>query len=145
MSIAVMRSKLRAAKMKYGIQMAIVDYLQLLSGTDSRNKVAELGEISRGAKSLAKELNIPIVMLAQLNRDAAQGEEPALHHLRGSGELEQDSDTIILLHRLVGTIEEANRGEHPTKIILGKQRNGAIGSFVATLHGSTSKFVQREY
>jgi len=138
-TITALRSKLRRLHQKNGIRIAIVDYLQLVSGVDSRNRVQELGQISRGLKSLAKELKIPIVALAQLNRSAAE-DEPGLHHLRDSGEIEQDADIVILLHRPPASDDQKKTHTFPTLIKIAKQRNGPCVAFMSTLQGSASKF-----
>lgn len=103
LTITQLRSLARRMKKQYAIDMLVIDYLQLVSGMGKQtaeNRQNEVAEISRGIKALAKELGIPIIILAQLNRKSAETKQaPALHNLRESGAIEQDADVVLLLHR----------------------------------------------
>lgn len=104
---------------RQGLGLIVVDYLQLLSGTERRqNRTEVVSDLSRGLKLLAMESNVPLIALSQLSR-AAAGERPSLAHLRESGSLEQDADVVLLLHE---------RDGNPTECIVAKNRNGATGS-----------------
>ena len=143
LTIGQLRARARRIKKQYGIDILIIDYLQLLTSGTSRgkeNRQVEVSEISRGLKALAMELQIPVVVLAQLNRKPEENNaEPALHHLRESGSIEQDADLVLLLSRETASGEtessaEAEEGEpqplaanvrgFPCKLNIAKQRNG---------------------
>lgn len=102
-TITQLRSKARRMKQRHGIELLIIDYLQLLKSESEQsrdNRTNEVAEISRGIKALAKELNIPIIVLAQLNRKSDEAnQEPKLHNLKESGSIEQDADIVLLLHK----------------------------------------------
>ena len=101
LSIAQLRSKLRKIKKKEDIRVAVIDYLQLMRGNSNRERHLEISEISRGLKVLARELEIPIIALSQLNRslEARDDKKPLLSDLRESGSIEQDADIILFLYR----------------------------------------------
>lgn len=143
LTIGQLRARARRLKKQYNIEILIIDYLQLLTSGTSRakdNRQVEVSEISRGLKALAMELNIPVIVLAQLNRKPEESNaEPALHHLRESGSIEQDADVVMLLSRESATDEPENNtpsedGEAqpiaanvrgiPCKLNIAKQRNG---------------------
>lgn len=128
-NIMELRARARQLKSKNNISLLVVDYLQLLSSSRKHeNRHQEVSEISRFLKSLAKELNIPIIALSQLSRavDSRVDKRPMLSDLRESGAIEQDADVIMFLYRDVVYNTET---EHPdmTEIIIGKQRNGPTG------------------
>ncbi len=125
--------------------LLVVDYLQLMQGTrrgrEMENRAQELSEISRGLKALAKELNVPVLALSQLNRsvDARENRRPRMSDLRESGAIEQDADIIMFIYRDVvynKDTEEKNLAE----IIIGKQRNGPIGTLRMTFLGEHTRF-----
>jgi replicative DNA helicase len=130
LSILELRARARRLKKEHGLSLLIVDYLQLMrgrmSGPDRREQ--EISEISRFLKALAKELNIPVVAISQLNRMVEQREDkrPRLADLRESGAIEQDADVILFIYR----DEVYNRNSERkgvAEIIIGKQRNGPTG------------------
>lgn len=145
LTITQLRAKARRMKDRYKIDLLIIDYLQLLRSDSEQardNRQNEVAEISRGIKALAKELEIPIVVLAQLNRKSEEGKsEPALHNLRESGAIEQDADMVMLLHR-----EETDNTEGggifmlPYKLIIAKQRNGPTAHIEMTYNASCTRF-----
>ena len=137
------RSRARRLKREHGLGLIVVDYLQLMQGTESgqENRATELGEISRGMKSMAKELGCPVIALSQLNRSLEQrpNKRPVMSDLRESGALEQDADMIFFIYR-----DEVYNEESPDKgiaeIIVGKQRNGPIGTIKLTFLGKHTRF-----
>jgi replicative DNA helicase len=145
-----MRSKARRLKAEAELGMVIVDYLQLMQGpADSESRQQEVSTISRGLKALAKELNVPVVALSQLSRAPEQraGEDkgrPQLSDLRESGAIEQDSDVIVFIYRpevYFGPVDkDGNSLEGRAEIIVGKQRNGPIGSVNLFFHKQYTRF-----
>lgn len=146
LSINQLRAKARRMKMQYGIDMIMIDYLQLLHSESTQAKDSrqnEVAEISRGIKALAKELNVPVLVLAQLNRKSEEGKtEPALHNLRESGAIEQDADMVILLHR--EEVDAAEGGARPDlrpyKLIVAKHRNGPTDTLDIVFNGACTRF-----
>jgi replicative DNA helicase len=128
------RAKARRMKAEHGLDMIIIDYLQLMRGRASQeNRQQEISEISRSLKALAKELNVPVVALSQLSRAvearAHRDFRPQLSDLRESGALEQDADLILFLYRQKVYKEDvAPEEEKIAEVIIGKQRNGPIGT-----------------
>ena len=130
------RAKARRLHTKNPLGLILVDYLQLIKGTDNRvQREQQIADISRGMKSMAKELNVPVVVLSQLNRDSErENRDPRLSDLRESGSIEQDADVVLLLNRpkQSGDEEAVNDGGMPgeverIKLIVAKQRNGPVG------------------
>lgn len=140
-SILDIRAKARRLHTKNPLGLVVVDYLQLIRGTDNRvQREQQIAEISRGMKGMAKELNVPVVVLSQLNRESEkENRDPRISDLRESGSIEQDADVVLLLHRPKkrddddGVEEGAMPGdvEH-IKLIIAKQRNGPIGDIDLT-------------
>jgi replicative DNA helicase len=137
-----LRARARRLKREHNLGLIIVDYLQLMSVSGTKeNRATEISEISRSLKSLAKELDIPIIALSQLNRgiESRQDKRPVMSDLRESGAIEQDSDLILFIYR-----EEVYDPETPKRgiadIIIGKQRSGPTGDFLLTFLGEYTKF-----
>jgi replicative DNA helicase len=151
LSILELRAKARRLKAQKDIQLIVVDYLQLLKSTTRRaqdNRQLEISEISAGLKGLAKELKIPIIVLAQLNRqpEARSGGKPRLSDLRESGSIEQDADLVGLLVRPeVYEEDEDARAEKAgeAELIIAKQRNGPVGEVPLTFLKEFTRFEDR--
>ena len=151
LSILELRAKARRLKAQKDIQLIVVDYLQLLKSTTRRaqdNRQLEISEISSGLKGLAKELKIPIIVLAQLNRqpEARSGGKPRLSDLRESGSIEQDADLVGLLVRPeVYEEDEDARAEKAgeAELIIAKQRNGPVGEVPLTFLKEFTRFEDR--
>ncbi len=144
MSITEMRSKARRLKLEHGLDLLIVDYLQLMSGSGSRieNRTQEISQISRGLKALAKEINVPVVAISQLNRaiEARRGDHrPQLSDLRESGSIEQDADIVMFIYR-EEALNPSEENSGVAEIIVGKQRNGPTGSFQLAFLKQYTKF-----
>ena len=128
-SLSEMRSKLKRLKAEKGLDLVVIDYLQLMTAEGNKeNRQNEIASISRGLKSLSKELNCPILSLAQLSREADKRADhrPILSDLRESGAIEQDADVVMLLYREDYYNEEDN--PNIAKIIVAKHRNGSTGT-----------------
>ena len=140
LSISKLRSKCRRMVKKHGIKLFVVDYIQLMHGGGTRfdNAVKELEFISHGIKSLAKELHVPIIVISQFNRGAADAEKPRLSDLKGASALEQDADIVILLKPDPTVAEEE---EIVTVIVwVKKNRNGRRGKLQMTLRRDIIRF-----
>jgi replicative DNA helicase len=144
MSLMEIRAKCRRLKQRHDLKLVIIDYLQLMSSSSRRveNRQQEVSEFSRSLKLLAKELEVPVVALSQLNRgpEQRQDKRPMLSDLRESGSIEQDSDVVILLHR-----EDAYERESPrageADLIIAKHRNGPTATVTVAFQGHYSRFV----
>lgn len=141
-SVTEMRSKCRRLKLEHGIDMILVDYLQLMSGS-GENRQQEVSEISRSIKALAKEMSCPVIALSQLSRAPEQRSDhrPMLSDLRESGSIEQDADLVMFLYRdeyYDPETEEKNIAE----LIISKQRNGPVGTVKLAWLGQYSKFAR---
>ncbi len=152
-----LRAKARRMKMQFDIQLMIIDYLQLMKVPGCDNRVQEVGLISRHIKAIAKELEIPVIAMSQLNRgvEAREGHRPRMSDLRESGDIEQDADVVMLLHR-EGYYKQKSILEHTeylpgsadidetkTEIILEKQRSGPTGVIELTWLKEWTRFESR--
>ena len=150
LSILELRAKCRRLKAEHDIGLVIVDYLQLMHGTTtsrSSNREQEIAQISRSLKSLAKELDVPVVALSQLSRavESRGGEKrPQLSDLRESGSIEQDADVVAFIYRAerygITVDEHGNSTEGIGEIIIGKQRNGPVGSIQLAFVNQYARF-----
>ena len=170
LSVSAVRTRSRRLKRQHGLGLIVVDYLQLLRGTGSRqsesNRVQEVSEITRGLKALAKELHVPVLALSQLSRAVEQREDkrPQLSDLRESGSIEQDSDVVMFVYREQYYLERAEPARRPeeddakfhdryqawaqrcekahnvAECIIAKQRHGPIGNVRLFFDGNYTKF-----
>lgn len=146
LNIMELRAKARKLKAKENIQLLVIDYLQLINAhTRFENRTQEIAVISRSLKALAKELNIPILALSQLSRslEGRMDKRPMLSDLRESGAIEQDGDVIFFVYRDVVYNPDTDTPDI-SEIIIGKQRNGPVGSFSVRFLGEITKFVNLE-
>ena len=147
MTIVELRNKARRAMHDHDIGIVIVDYLQLISGSDryAGNRVQEVTEISRGLKILARELEIPVIALAQLSRNVTGRDDPrpVLSDLRESGSIEQDADLVMFLHRPDYYKQNDDNYEetHITELLVAKHRHGAIGKIELYFHPELLRFM----
>jgi len=128
-------------KQQHGLKLIVIDYLQLMSsGKRVENRQQEVSEFSRSLKLLAKELNVPVIALSQLNRGPEQrsDKKPQLSDLRESGSLEQDADIVILLHR--ERYADGGDTNNDAELIVAKHRNGATKSVTVLFEGGFSRF-----
>jgi len=149
-SILELRAKCRRLKADKGLGLVMVDYLQLMSGHNSESRQQEISEISRSLKALAKELSVPVVALSQLNRSLENrtDKRPIMADLRESGAIEQDADVIMFVYREAVYCEECKSREKTcdkgheknAEVIIGKQRNGPIGTVNLTFRGEFTRF-----
>jgi replicative DNA helicase len=149
LSILQLRAKARRMSQQYGIKLFVIDYLQLLHSTARRaeNRQQEIADISSGVKSLAKELNVPIIVLSQLNRELERekNRKPRLSDLRESGAIEQDADVVGLLYKpSSGDDDESGSAAEedavPVNLLIAKQRNGPTGDVNLTFLKSYTRF-----
>jgi replicative DNA helicase len=143
MTLVEIRAKCRRLKQRAGLKMVVIDYLQLMtSGKRVESRQQEVSEFSRALKLLAKELQVPVVALSQLNRGPEQraDKKPALSDLRESGSLEQDADMVILLHR-EAAYEKENPRAGEADLIVAKHRNGPTETITVAFQGHFSRFV----
>ncbi len=130
-SVSELRSKCRKFKLEHGLDLVVIDYLQLMSGSGKggENRQQEISEISRGIKALARELDAPIIALSQLSRapEARNDKRPMMSDLRESGAIEQDADVVMFLYRDEYYNKDTD-AKGITELIIGKQRNGPIGT-----------------
>ncbi|MGP7959280.1 replicative DNA helicase [Sanguibacter sp. A247] len=146
MSLMEIRAKCRRLKQRHDLKLVVIDYLQLMtSGKRVESRQQEVSEFSRALKLLAKELEVPVIALSQLNRGPEQrtDKRPAMSDLRESGSIEQDADMVILLHR-----EDAYEKESPrageADLIVAKHRNGPTDTITVAFQGHYSRFVDMQ-
>lgn len=144
LNVLELRAKARRLKSMYDVRLLMIDYLQLMDSPSVESRQQQISEISRGIKSVARELKIPVICLSQLNRAAEgrEGHRPRMSDLRESGSIEQDADVVLLLHR-----EDYYRLQQPdaqpdniAEIIIAKQRNGPTGIVKLTFDSQTTRF-----
>lgn len=155
LSVFELRTKARRLVREHGIKLIIIDYLQLMNanGMGAGSRQEEVSTISRSLKGLAKELNIPIIALSQLNRsvetrEGSDGKRPQLSDLRESGAIEQDADIVCFIHRpeyyKIYVDENKNDLRGLAEFIIAKHRNGAVGNVLLRFRGEYIKFQNRE-
>ncbi len=144
LTVLEMRAKARRLMSEHNLGMIVVDYLQLMQGkSNSENRAQEISEISRSLKAMAKELNVPVLALSQLNRSLENrtDKRPQLSDLRESGAIEQDADVIMFIYRdEVYNRAEDNPNRGMAEVIIGKQRNGPTGVVKMTFLGEYTTF-----
>lgn len=143
LSPEALRAKARRLKREHGLGLIVVDYLQLMQVPgSSENRATEISEISRSLKALAKELNVPVLALSQLNRslETRTDKRPVMADLRESGAIEQDADMIVFIYRDDYYNRDASPDKGLAEIIIGKQRNGPTGSFKLRFFGEYTRF-----
>ncbi len=157
--IAQVAARARRLKRTQGLDVLIIDYLQLLRGSSKENRVQEVSEITQGLKAIAKELNIPVIALSQLSRQVENREDkrPQLSDLRESGSIEQDADVVMFVFREEYYREREKPGDHDleamakwqetmekvhgkAEVIIGKQRHGPIGTVELSFEGRFTRF-----
>ncbi|VVO30625.1 replicative DNA helicase [Pseudomonas fluorescens] len=143
MTVARIRSIAHQCRRREGLNILLIDYIQLISAESSSNRSLEVGKISTALKNLAKELKIPVVVLAQLNRGSTNrpDKRPRPSDIRDSGQIEQDADVVILVHRDMES-EEGQNGV--TELIVGKVRHARVGSCLVQQQGKFVRFVDFE-
>ena len=147
MTIMELRNKARRAMHDHDIGIVIVDYLQLISGSNryAGNRVQEVSEVSRGLKILARELSIPVIALAQLSRNVTGRDDPrpVLSDLRDSGSIEQDADLVMFLHRpdYYKQNQDDYEETHITELLIAKHRHGAVGKIELYFHPELLRFM----
>ena len=146
LTVQDMRSKLRRLKVEHGLDLVIVDYIQLMQGRNagkgSENRQQEVSEISRNLKLIAREFNVPVIALSQLSRsvESRPDKRPVLSDLRESGSLEQDADIVIFLYRDKYYDENSEMGDK-AEVLIRKHRNGAVGSVKLLFIGELTRFL----
>jgi len=157
--ISQVAARARRLKRTHGLDVLIVDYLQLLKGSSKDNRVQEVSEITQGLKAIAKELNIPVIALSQLSRavESREDKRPQLSDLRESGSIEQDADVVMFVYRDEYYREREKPGDHDleamakwqqimeqvhgkAEVIIGKQRHGPIGTVELAFEGRFTRF-----
>jgi replicative DNA helicase len=166
LSISGLQSRVVRLMRQYNIGIVIVDYLQLIRAGGNKsggNRVHEIGEISQGLKSLAREMHIPVIALSQLSRavESRDDKKPQLSDLRDSGNIEQDADVVMFLYREEYYLErkkipdneakhnewqdKLNKVKNIAEVIIAKQRNGPIGSLALHFNSATTAFTNLTY
>ena len=156
--ISQVAARARRLKRTHGLDVLVVDYLQLLRGSSKENRVQEVSEITQGLKAIAKELDIPVIALSQLSRQVENRDDkrPQLSDLRESGSIEQDADVVMFVFReeyylerlkpdegspeFAAWFEKANKAHGRAEVIIGKQRHGPIGTVELAFEGRFTRF-----
>jgi replicative DNA helicase len=145
-TIMDVRSKARRLQSQAGIDLIVIDYLQLMQGRRSDNRVQEVSEISRGLKALARELNVPVLALSQLSR-AVEGRTshiPMLSDLRESGSIEQDADIVMFIYR-EELYDQNTDKKGIAEVHIAKHRNGPVGVVPMRFEAATTRFADLTY
>ena len=145
LTVQDMRAKLRRLKVEHGLDLVVVDYIQLMQGRSSskgsENRQQEISEISRNLKLIAREFNVPVIALSQLSRsvESRPDKRPVLSDLRESGSLEQDADIVMFLYRDIYYNPESEAGDE-AEVLIRKHRNGAVGTVRLLFMGELTRF-----
>jgi replicative DNA helicase len=143
LSPVALAAKARRLKREHDLGLIVIDYLQLMQVPgNSENRATEISEISRSLKALAKELNVPVIALSQLNRslETRTDKRPVMADLRESGAIEQDADVIVFIYRDDYYNKENSPDKGLAEVIIGKQRNGPTGSVKLKFFGEYTRF-----
>src|SRR5688572_28632660 len=144
LTILELRAKARRLKLQHDIKLIMIDYMQLMDHPGAESRQQQISEISRGIKAVARELDIPVIALSQLNRQAEgrEGHRPRMSDLRESGSIEQDADVIMLLHRedYYNMSQPDFAPDNIAEVIIAKQRNGPTGTVKLTFDNRTTTF-----
>lgn len=145
MSVMELRSKARRLQAERGLDLLVIDYLQLMQGRRSENRVQEISEISRGLKGIARELNIPVIALSQLSRavETRADHHPLLSDLRESGSIEQDADVVMFIYR-EEVYDQNTENKGIAEISIAKHRNGPVGQINLRFFQKTARFADLE-
>ncbi len=140
-----LKSKARRLKMESGLDLVIIDYLQLMSSGNSMNRVQEVSEISRGLKSLARELDVPVIALSQLSRalESRPDKRPMMSDLRESGSIEQDADIVMMIYR-DDYYNEFSESPGIVNVLIRKNRNGPTGQVDLKFEKQHQRFYEIE-
>jgi replicative DNA helicase len=144
LTILELRAKARRLKLQHDIKCVMIDYMQLMDNPGPESRQQQISEISRGIKAVARELNVPVIALSQLNRqsEGRDGHRPRMSDLRESGSIEQDADVVALLHRedYYKMSEPDFQPDNIAEVIIAKQRNGPTGTVKLTFLNKTTRF-----
>lgn len=140
-TVTDIRAKCRRLKRQHGLSLVVVDYMQLMQGSNRENRQQEIAEISRGLKNLARELDVPIIAVSQLNRnlEAREDKRPRLGDLRESGSLEQDADVVMFIYR-DEYYNESSEKRGIAEVMIAKHRAGSTGTVEMTFMPEFTKF-----
>jgi len=143
LTVLEMKSKARRLQQRHGIDLVIIDYMQLMSGSArAENRQQEISQISRSLKAMAKDLDVPVLALSQLSRavEARSDHKPMLSDLRESGSIEQDADVVMFIYREEYYKPDDEDARNKATVIIGKQRNGPTGEFDLHFHKEFTRF-----
>lgn len=146
-TIERIRARAKRAKRKHGVGLVVIDYLQLIEGSGGENRNQEVSRISRGVKTLAMELDCPVLLLSQLNREVGKrvNRRPIMSDLRDSGSVEQDADVILFVYRDEYYNPDNDDARGKAEIIIAKQREGETGTTYANFDGRHNRFAVTEW